>query len=112
MKQHIYTTQDGQKLLFCEFPKDATDIVFDDFIIGNQVFYSMPFIPSHKLRHLFPIPPGNWQLLGKASEIEDQLNDLLPRLKDTGYPFEHGTPDDFIYSLGLNPETTVVLKKQ
>lgn len=99
MTQKHYTTHTGQELLLIEVPTHSYNINLSNKTLtpANYIFFDVchfgRYLPKKERgTQTIDIPPGKWQLLGKANESTDLHEAIL--------------------SLGLNPETTVVLKKQ
>lgn len=56
------------------------------------------------------LPPGNWELIGRGSEItENQWQEMLPF---SDHYFAKETGHSLIASHNYTPETTILLKKK
>jgi len=112
------------KYLMMEVPEDAKD-----FIIDAELFYKASFLGSlPNIGHTKPLPPGNWQIIGKADEMgEDKWFNIVEHHL---YPFDNNiagfenyndegylslitatqSGHSLLSSHGMKPETTLMLR--
>lgn len=119
-------------------PEDAADIVCSSDDDGHDpilVFTSEIQDPLHCGGDILKLPPGNWDMIGKASELTpsdwekvipvhysntDAMGEFpLIWYRNYNYPnekvftaFAHESGLSLLRKHNLNPETTIILKKQ
>lgn len=77
------------ELCFVKVPEEATDFETGSHQQYFQLFFSAPFNGMENARHLRPLPPGNWQIVGNPFELSEQESRCIVQEIDHPYDYQY-----------------------